>query len=143
MNRPSDEDGVDVPVELEEPIELEEVEVDPGAQVTVHAPAPRANVVEEARTVVVTDETAKDASATQRLRKMEPGRNDPTLVLRAVRGTPSWEKKKKGGSSWVPWLLLGAAAALAFGFGGALALWLAKRDAPSGPSPSATSNVRR
>jgi len=120
----SPDKGLDPGVEL---VDLEELEVDAVThQATVHAPAPRAQVVQEARTVVVQD-----------VRKPEPGRNDPTLVLRAVRGPPpGWvPQKPPRRASWLLWALLIFAALIAFGGGGAVALYLAHRDrAPETPA---------
>jgi hypothetical protein len=115
----SPDDGLDPGVEL---VDLEELEVEAAThQVTVHAPAQRAHVVQDARTVVVSE-----------ARRPEPGRNDPTLVLRAVREPPpGWVPRKPAPRTrWWPWVLLVVAALVAFGGGGVLALYLAHRSRP-------------
>jgi hypothetical protein len=124
---------------------LEELDDDAivAQQATAHSPAPRVQVNEEARTIVVS-EPPPDSGDTARLPRMAPGRNDPTLVLRAVRppisASPLPSPRRARLPGWVPWLIWGIAGLLAFGFGAFLALTMAKKDAA--PVPAATGKPR-
>lgn len=122
MNRPpnGDDPGFD---------ELDTlVDGDVPARAAVHRPAPRVQVVEEARTVVVAG--ADDPDATTRMPPLEPGRNDPTLVLRAVRPDPSWVVPPPvvvppaSKRNWILPVVVVVAVLMAFAFGGVVALWL-------------------
>jgi hypothetical protein len=135
------------PLHVSEEEVLEELDDDAivAQQAALHSPARRANVVQDARTVVVADD-GPDAGDTARLRRVEPGRHDPTLVLRAVRNLPPQYRPHpapvRATPAWVPWVVWGIAGIIAFGIGGAVALALAKRASPPAPVPAAT-EIRR
>lgn len=120
---------------------LEELDDDAivAQQATAHSPAPRVQVTDEARTIVVAEAPA-DAGDTARVPRLEAGRNDPTMVLRAVRQPlpvrgPVAVAPRRAWPTWLPWLIWGFAGLIAFGFGAFLALMMAKKDAP--PTPPA------
>lgn len=97
-------------------------------QAEPHAPAPRVQVAEEARTIVVAPAR---------------GRNDPTMVIRAVRhplpylpGPPApAPAPPRGTPGWLPWLVWGVAGLIALLLGGALALIADRRAAPRAVEP--------
>ena len=122
-------------------------------QAPAHAPAPRVQITEEARTIVV-EEPPVPAGETARVRAITRGRNDPTMVVRAVRyphpyaGVPvaplPQPAPPSAWPSWLPWLVWGIAGLIAFAIGGALAIMAARRDAAppvqqnAAPTPAAT-----
>ena len=117
---------------------LEELDDDAivAQQATAHSPAPRVQISDEVRTIVVTEPPPPAADDTARVQRLEPGRNDPTMVLRAVRApAPAAPIPARAGlPGWVPWLLWGLAGLLAFGLGAFLALSMGKRDGPAPPA---------
>ena len=124
---------------------LEELDDDAivAQQATAHAPAPRVQVADEARTIVVS-EPPPDADDTARVRSLDRGRNDPTMVLRAVRAPlPAVVSAppRRSWPPWLPWLIWGLAGLIAFGFGAFLALMMAEKNAPP-PAPAATGAPR-
>lgn len=96
-------------------------------QADPHAPAPRVQVIEEARTIVVAPAR---------------GRNDPTMVVRAVRHPlpylpgPVAPPAPRGTPVWVPWLVWGVAGLIALLLGGALALIADRSATPRSVEPS-------
>lgn len=108
----------------------------------LHAPAPRAQVVEESRSVVVADDAAEDTPTPARARPRELGaygrKLEPTLVL--DRNRPSLVKKDAqqrteanglghlmGSPTWRLVAMLVAGCVAAFAFGTLVALWLQAR----------------
>ncbi|MBK7583540.1 MAG: hypothetical protein IPI67_25530 [Myxococcales bacterium] len=139
---------------------LEEIDDDAivAQQAPAHAPAPRAHVTDEARTIVV-EEPPAAAGETSRMRALSRGRNDPTMLIRTLphagpsgyapgsqRGYPlAGSAPKNAWPSWLPWLVWGVAGIIAFAIGGALAVVAARRDAappPPAPSPVSTAITR-
>jgi hypothetical protein len=108
-------------------------------QAPAHAPAPRAQVAEEARSIVV-------APAPQ-----QRGRNDPTMLVRTVRHPlPGWPPPTVEPPPpavtprWVAWLIWGIAGLLALVLGGALAIIAERRAAtPSAPDPAPVETITR
>jgi hypothetical protein len=126
----------------EEPLEELEDDAVIAQQAALHSPARRVNVVEEQRTVVVSN----DADDTSKMRRLEPGRHDPTLVLRAVRHPPPQYAVPRGPPpaatpAWVAWVVWGIAGLIAFGIGGAVAIALSRR-APHATPPTVATSTR-
>lgn len=103
-------------------------------QAAAHAPAPRVQVSEEARTIVVAEPPPRAPAR---------GRNDPTMVIRAVRhplpygpnpGMPAPVAARRGMPGWLPWVVWGIAGLIALALGGALAIIAERRSAPP-PTP--------
>lgn len=118
-------------------------------QAEAHAPAPRVQVTEEARTIVV-DEPAGGADDTTKVPAVTRGRNDPTMVIRAVRHPlpyvlPPQQVPARSAPAWLPWLIWGIAGVIALALGGALALVENRRAKPPAvqpkpPPPTAVTN---
>ncbi len=130
------------PYEDEEPLEELDDDAIVAQQAIAHAPAPRVQVAQDARSIVV-DQPPGEAGDTTRLRAMPRRPADPTLVLRAVRHPisravpPSFPVQPRPMPSWLPWVVWIVAGIVALIFGGVLAVLANRRDAP--PVPATTS----
>jgi hypothetical protein len=105
-------------------------------QAAAHAPAPRVHVQDEARTIVVTQDPnvdLSDSSMTQQIRRYDPRRHEPTMVLRAQRHVQIPDSYRPYGmysqpppqkrTSYLIWMLWLVTGILAFALGGIVA-WL-------------------
>jgi len=110
-------------------------------QAEAHAPAPRVQVTEEARTIVVAERPSR-------------GRNDPTMVVRAVRHPLPYASAPPPAPlpvqapvgtrlpAWLPWLIWGVAGFLALLIGAALAVIAERRPAPPPPRSAPAATIR-
>jgi len=134
--------------QYQEPDVIEELGDDAivAQQAVVHAPPQRTHVVEEAQTIMVSEQPPDpmDTAMTAQRPRYDPRRYDPTVVVRAVRGPlniPRVKPPRRRTPGWVPWLIWGIAGLIAFAVGGFLAVWSANRNvqpaqpAPAGPEP--------
>lgn len=110
-------------------------------QAEAHAPAPRVQIAEESRTIVVEEPPPPPPAR---------GRNDPTMVIRAVRHplphrgavpgvapmAPAPAQLSRSVPGWLPWVVWGVAGLIALALGGALAIIAEQRSAPPTPPPS-------
>lgn len=102
-------------------------------QAAAHSPAPRVHLEDEARTIVVSQDPMADftdSSMTQQIKRYDPRRHEPTMVLRAQRHVhipdsyrPYYSQPPPKRTSYLIWMLWLITGLLAFALGGIVA-WL-------------------